>query len=457
MSAMEKGWRPEWRAALAAAGLVSVVGLTGFTNVGVKPLASGSKVSIEIFVGKDTTDPQAQITLLTKLIKGFEKQNPNITVTWSTYDSASQETSVLETSVATHTGPSVFEFGSTIVPTAYATGAFTVLTPKDWAALGGKAKFFQTQLGMSGPSPSQYIAVPEYVLPFALLYNKTMFQKAGIKAPPTTWTQFVQDAQKLTDPSKNVWGVAMDPSDPYDPWHIGWVLTRQRGGNFVNPSGTKALLDSPPSVAALTFWFDWMTKFHIASINDVTYKGADELQAFENGQAAMLVMQGPTLIPSLNQSPVAHDYAFAPMPTVPYGMSHMPPGGVPVQTFISGQYYCIPKYLTPAEFQAALKWIKYVTSVPQQRMFFTYYGYMPANINAYKNYAPLDTPEMKAFFTAEEHAYPTPFIGAWGTLEVAYGAASAKIADEIGTHTFKPGDIRAALVAANQAVQAQLK
>jgi multiple sugar transport system substrate-binding protein len=143
------------------------------------------------------------------------------------------------------------------------------------------------------------------------------------------------------------------------------------------------------------------------------------------------------------------------MPTIPYGMTKLPMGGVPVQTFISGQYYAIPQY-TPDR-QAALKWINFVTDVPQQRLFFQYYGYLPVNVKAYEGYTPLDTPLIKTFVAAEGHAYPTPFTGAWGQVEVAVGAASAKIADEIGTHTYHSGDLRAELASVNAAVQRALQ
>ena len=416
---------------------------------------TAASVTLNIFVGKNTSMPQVQDALMKRLIAQFERQNPGIKIDWSTYDSAAQENTTLQTSLVTRQGPDIFEFGSTLVPTAYSTNGFHVLTPQQWAFLGGRAKFFPAQLKLSGPNLSHLIAVPEYMLPFALVYNTAMFKAAGIKAPPTTWNAFVQDAKKLTIPAKNQWGTAMDPSDPFDPWHIGWVLTKQLGGDFVNANDTKATLDSAASVKALTFWFDWMTKFKIASPQDVTYKGTDILHAFENKHAAMLVMQGATLTPSLNASPVKGQYAFAPMPTVPYGMSKLPKGGVPVQTFVSGQYYCIPNYVK--NMQDALKWIRFVTSVPAQRQFFQAYGYLPANIRAYKGYAPLNTPMMKAFVQSEAGAYATPFTGAWGNLEVAYGGVSSQIADEIATKSFHPADIAVKLAAANTQVQAALQ
>lgn len=447
----------KWGSIFLAATLIGLgAGFSGGAS-GAAARAPGSpSVQLQVFLGQITTPPGAQTTVMKQFIAKFEKLNPSISVQYSTYSSASQETTTLETSLATHTGPSLFQFGSTIVPVADSTHGFINLTAQDWKAAGGKSRFFPAQLKMSGPTAKRTMAIPEFMLPFALLYNKAMFKAAHIKSPPKTWSAFVSDAQKLTKPASGQWGVAMDPSDPFDPWHILWLLARQQGGGFISKDGKTATMDSPIVKKSFQFWFDWMTNYKIADTHDVTFKSVDQLAAFEQQHAAMLVMQGATLTPSLESSPVKNDWAFAPMPTIPYGMTSIPKGGAPVRTFISGQFYAIPAYDSTAVQQAALKWINFVTSVPQQRTYFKYYGYLPVNAAAYKNYPPLDTPVVKSFVAAENKAYPTPWTGAWGPVEVAVGAASAKIAGEVGTGTFKSGDIDAALTSVNADVQKAL-
>jgi multiple sugar transport system substrate-binding protein len=448
--------RTLWTRSLAsgAAALLSASALVGGGIV--QPAeASTTPVTLEFLTGYSTSNPQGQAQMLNQFIKEFERQNPGVKVTYETYDSASQELTDIETSVASHQGPTVMDLGFLV--TAYATGQFYEFGPQQWKMLGGKQQFFQKQFGEAGPNPNAIYGVPWEINPFALVYNKAMFAKAGIKAPPTTWTQFVADAKKLTDPAKDQWGTGIDPADPLDPWHITWVMARQLGGNFVNANYTKATMATPPVVKALTFWFDWVTKYHIASPQDLAWKNADLLTAFEDGHIAMLPMQSYALVPALEQSSVKNDFAFAPMPTVPYGYKALPRGGVPVGTFISGDFLAVPKYVTGAQYTAAMKWIKFFTSVPQQREIFKVYGLLPVNVNAYKNYPPLETPVVKSLIQAEQHAYPYPFTGAWGNIEVAYGAVANKIADELATHTFKPGDIQALLQAADQQVQQYLK
>lgn len=412
------------------------------------PSTTGGK--LEMFTGKILNPPGVQDKVNKQLIDEFTKAHPGVQISWSTYTTASQETTKIETSVASGTGPDIFEFGSTVLPTAAATGDYVVLDTADWDALGGQKKFFSAQLKMSGLNPSQLIGVPEYMLPFALVYNKDLFSKAGVAKPPTTWTEFVDTAKKINNPSQNIWGTVMDPSDPFDPWHILWVLSKQFGGDFVSADLTKATMNTPQVYDANRFWFDWMSKYKIANIGDATFKGTDQLQAFDSGHVGMLVMQGPTLIPSLDKSAVAGKYAFAPMPTIPYGMSKLPAGGEPVQTFVSGQYLTIAKYSKVKPL--ALEWLKFMTDVPQQMVFMKEYGYMPAIHDAYTQ-PELQTPLWKAFVDAENHAYATPLTGAWGPIEVVVGGYSAKIAAAIATKSYQTGDLKKALTAAQDQVQ----
>lgn len=445
----------------AIAGLVAL-SVTYALPMTVSAATSGSQpVTLNLLVATSSSYETPEAAMYNKVfIPEFEKENPGIKVNFSTYNSSTQENTELQTSAATHQGPSIFEFGTSMVPTAYATKMFHVLSASDWAAIGGKSKFFSGQLTMSGPNPSHYIGVPDMMLPFAMLYNKTLFKKAGISSPPTTWTQFVNDAKRITNPAKNQWGTAIDPEDSYDPWKVGWQLTRQMGGNFLSSDLKTATIDSKASVQALTFWFDWVTKYHIASPNDLTYKSTDAMSAFENGNIGMVILQTATDIPSLKTSKVKHEYAFAPIPDVPYGMKSRPANGQPAQTIVSGQDLAIPTYVTGVQYQAALKWIKFFTDVKQEQMIFTHMGYLPVNKSAYNrssHFNALNTPMMKTFVKSEIGADPTPFSGAWGNLEVVYAGVTNSIATQIATNTFQGNHIAKLLTAANEQVQSSLQ
>ncbi|WP_081841574.1 extracellular solute-binding protein [Alicyclobacillus macrosporangiidus] len=441
---------------ILTAGVVTACGNangSGGNNTG---NANDSKVTISIDLPLYNVNPQAQKDFMNRVIADFEKQNPNIKVNWQTYASASQENTTLQTSLATKQGPDIFVLGSTFMPVAYSTKAFHVLSEQDWNTVGGRSQFLNSMLEMAGPSPDQDIGVPADNMPYVMVYNKKMFQEVGISSPPKTWTEFIEDAKKLTNPSKNQWGAVLDPADPYIPWRFCWTYARELGGDFISHDLKTATLDSQASIQALQFWMDWVTKYKIASPNDLTYKEADAIQAFEQGHAAMLMMEGTKVLPALDSSPVKNDYAVAEMPTVPYGMSSLPPGGEVVEGGLAGHYYAIPNYVTGNAYQASLKFIGFMSKVNQQRAKSEVDGYFPVTYDAYKGYARLDTPMMKPFVEAANKVGPTPFSPVWGDLEVIYASAVSKITNELATNTFKPGDIEAVLRAANAQVQAKI-
>ncbi len=206
--------------------------------------SSSQGQTLHVLIGYNSTYPTQQKQWMQQIASEFQKAN-GATIAWDTYSSSNEEQTKLQTSIVSGSGPDVFSFGTTFVPTAQATKGFTTLTDQDWKAVGGKDRFFQQQLTMSGSSPNQLIAVPWVMRPFAMAYNKDLFQKAGITAPPTTWTQFVQDAQKMTDPSAGVYGAEIDPSDTFDPWKIWWMFAEQMGGSFISQDLKTAQMNTP--------------------------------------------------------------------------------------------------------------------------------------------------------------------------------------------------------------------
>src|SRR5215470_16743982 len=439
-----------------AAGFPGILAACG--NSSSQPSATQTKAqpgTLVVYNSKDTAHPQQQSQLMDLIKQRFEQENQGSTFTWDTYASAAEEQTKLETAAAARQGPDIFEFGSTLVPTAYATNAFEVITNDLWDRVGGKKIFFAPQLTMSGPSPDKLIAIPETANPFAFLYNKKLFQDAGISKTPTTWNEFIDTAKALTNPAAGQWGVAMAPADGFDPWHKIWLFGIQKGVDLMDKTGKKGLLDSEGVVTACAFWLDWMARFKIASRQNATFKGADETKAFATGKIGMSVMTGPGGIVSFDKSPVAGQYAYTTGPTVPYGMSSMPSGGKPAQGFVSGQYLTIFKYSQNKDL--AMELIKIIVTPEIQYQFFNLRKQQPVVLETFNKYAELKQTPWDAFYQAELKAYPTPFFGSWGQLEVVLGQAINKMAAQIGvTGSYNMDDLRAALKQANQQLQASI-
>jgi multiple sugar transport system substrate-binding protein len=419
--------------------------------------ASGSKLSgqtLTVYTQAPTGSGAAQYKAYYTYIAKLFHQQTGSTLSWDYSSSGTQLSQTVESSVATHSGPDVFSVGSSYNGTVYGTHAFHVFTSADWAELGGRSSFVPRMLTMSGPSASQDIGVPFESIPFVMAYNTSLFAKAGIKSPPTTWTQWVSDAQAIQNADPGVSGASFSPQDPYGPWKPVWSYALQDGGNFTNAAGTQATFTSAPVQAALKFYFEQEYNYHIVPAADLTWQAAQETAAFTSGKTGMLAEATDELAPELKGTPAEGHVAFAPMPAVPYGMAARPASGQAAESIVSGNYYDIPSYVK--NIPLAIAFIKAATSPQAQLEQFKIFGWLPVTqtgIKEVESYSPASIP----FVKAEEASTPTAFTPAWSYIEDGMLAAISHIAQQLATtHSYSDSYALSQLQAENTVVQAHL-
>jgi len=97
------------------------------------------------------------------------------------------------------------------------------------------------------------VGIPALVDNLAVVYNKTLFAKAGLQPPGPgwTWQDFVADAKKLTNPAIKQFGTAyVTPGTEDTVWH--WEpLLWEAGGQLLTPDNKKAAFDSAAGLASL--------------------------------------------------------------------------------------------------------------------------------------------------------------------------------------------------------------
>ncbi|HEY7630480.1 MAG TPA: ABC transporter substrate-binding protein [Thermoleophilaceae bacterium] len=98
------------------------------------------------------------------------------------------------------------------------------------------------------------VGLPALVDNLALVYNKKLFDKAGLAYPTAnwTWTDFQNAALKLTDPAKKQFGWAYVADGSEDTVWRYWALLWQAGGAILNGDGTKSAFNSPAGVKAMS-------------------------------------------------------------------------------------------------------------------------------------------------------------------------------------------------------------
>ncbi len=157
------------------------------------------------------------------------------------------------------------------------------------------------------------VGIPALVDNLAIVYNKKLFDEAGVE-PPTeqwTWDDFRSAARALTDPTAQRFGWAY-PADASEDtvWHWEAMLW-EAGGDILTEDNSRAAFNSDAGVQALTALQQMAVEDESVFI-DTTNTKIDDL--FNSGRIGMVVT-GP--------------WALSSYPSVDYGVQIMPSFGDP--------------------------------------------------------------------------------------------------------------------------------
>lgn len=347
--------------------------------------------------------------------------------------------------------PDVLNIGNTWSATLQATRAFLPFDQTNMNAIGGKDKFLSTSLSASGAPGLVPTSVPLYGLSYALFYNKAMFHQAGIKTPPSTWSEFIHDAQILTKPSQGQWGVAIEGASITENAHWAFLLSQQQGGSLFNQQNVPTF-DSPQNVKAIQFYTDLISKYKVAAPQDAEYSTGTQSPAdFANKKAAMIVFQTGTINTVEADGMKPSDFGIAQVPV----FNPLPPGGKPIESHVAGINISIFK--DTQHKAAALEFVKFMTSTAEQVKLNKLYTSLPVVKGAYSDPA-FNTPAMRTFETIlAQHAAPMPLIPQEGQMETVMGGAVKQLlATAASGKSMTTSDIEAQLSSANQTMKADL-
>ncbi len=203
------------------------------------------------------------------------------------------------------------------------------------------------------------IGMPALVDNLALVYNKKLFDQAGIPYPTANWTwdDFRAAAQKLTDPSAKQFGWAYVADGSEDTvWRFDALLW-QAGGDILNSDNTKAEFNSSAGLQAATLLQQMATVDHSVYLDNGNGNYAN---LFNSGKIAML-FTGP--------------WDLSSFPDVDYGVQVLP--GLTTHQTISGPDQWVLFNNGSQRTQAAWTFLKWFTSAQQALIWSTQTGDLP--------------------------------------------------------------------------------
>ena len=220
--------------ALAAVGVTAVVMVAGCGSSGGGN--SGKTISVVMAEYSSHTQPY-----WTDVVSRFEKQHPDIHVNLRVIDWNTLLQQV-PTMISTHSYPDVLNFNaySTFASQGLLRPATQVLSPSV------AADFVPSFVASDTVHGTQY-GIPWIASVRALGYNKQAFAKAGISSPPSTWSQFVADAQKAKKAGYIGYCLPLGAEESQAEWSL-WMWAN--GGSWTTPSGQWSI-NSPQNVQAL--------------------------------------------------------------------------------------------------------------------------------------------------------------------------------------------------------------
>ncbi|XAS68733.1 extracellular solute-binding protein [Micrococcaceae bacterium Sec5.7] len=369
----------------------------------------GKGKTLSVLNGVLSQYPEEQKQWQSDIAAKFKAQT-GADVKFETFASANDELTRIQTSVVSGQGPDIYGLGTTFTPTAFATKAFVTLSDDDWKKVGGKDRFNQAALGISGPDKDHLAGIPFVSRPFVMAYNKDLLAAAGIDKPATSWDELAVQAKKMT--KDGTFGLATGYKDNFDPWKFIWAMSVQAGNPLVDGKNLK--LDDPTVKKAYETYFGWLTNDKIVDPASVGWSNSNAVAAFASGKAGYLMMTTSSSIPTLDKSAVAGKYAYTLMPTTAPGESSPKGDGANAASILSGDNLVVADYSRQKDL--AFAYIKLITSTEEQLNYQKTFGDLPANAEALKS---LTDPKLKPIADAAAKSKATPFTGAWGDIQLA--------------------------------------
>ena len=336
----------------------------------------------------------ARVTAMEQLIENFQAANPDITVTMTHFPYADYRTKVAA-AIPAGEGPDVVQLFYGWL-NDYVNAELIQPLPTDaFPPEQIEADFFPMVGAMR--RGDAYMALPTAVRSLALFYNERLFEEAGIEAPPSNLDELVEIAGKMTkrDGAGNVTQVGITSGMTAQDHH--WfreVLVRQFGGEPYHDNYRTVNYNTEAGQKALEF-YTGLEKTH--GVTQATFM--DEPQAaFKAGRAGMHI-DGSFRIGSLKD-----------IRGLKWGVAELPAGPDGTQSNYSSYWVNgITTKATGEKYDAAVKFMQYVTSDEAMQIWLDVVGELPAKPSVGMTDANASDPVFGPFIRGLSYANTTIF------------------------------------------------
>jgi len=192
----------------------------------------------------------------TSMVNAYNAANPNVKVNASNVPNSDFLTK-LRASATSNTLPDIAIGDLIWVPQINQMGTLADLSTMIPASILSDINPALTSYGNIG---GKQVSVPVSANNLGYMYNKTLYQQAGLdpNSPPTTWDELMADAKQITAATGKP-GYDLYTQAGTDGEGLTWnfqVNLWQAGGEFLNADNTAAAFNTDQGKQALQFWMD---------------------------------------------------------------------------------------------------------------------------------------------------------------------------------------------------------
>lgn len=351
----------------------------------------------------DTSNATNEAPTYQALVKEFEAANKNIKVKYVNvpFDQAQNK---FDTAAGASGAPDILRSEVGWTPAFAKKGFFLPLDGTE--ALADQAKFKSNLITQAQYDGKTY-GVPLVTDTLALVYNKQLFQKAGIAEAPKTWDDLKKDAATIKAKTgvDGYWGSTQA--------YYAQNFLYGEGTDTVDAAAKKITVNSDAAKKAYGTWLGLFSGKGLHKADTTADAYAHIQDAFVNGKVAAIV-QGPWEITNFYKGSAFSDKANLGIATVPAGSSGKagaPTGGHNLSVYAGSD---------KAHQEASLKFVNFMTSAKSQAAIALKNSTLPTRDDAYTDQVKAD-PGIAGYGTVLAAAQPRPalpeYSSLWGPLD----------------------------------------
>lgn len=356
----------------------------------------------------DTSDPTNEAPAFKELIKQFNEEYPNVKINYESVPFAEAQNK-FKTAAASGSGaPDILRAEVAWVPEFASLGYLYALdgTP----LLEEQDDFLPTPMSSNVFDGKTY-GVPQVTDTLALMYNKKLFEEAGIDAAPTTWDEVSDAAAKLKKVGAD--GIYINSGGYFTlPFIYG------EGGDLVDTEAQEIVVNSPEAVAGIQEAQDLVKSG--AAVKPVANDPYGTMMTlFKEGKVGMII-NGPWEVANIDGDPNFGGFDNLGVAPVPAGSAQ---SGAPV----GGHNYVIYEGMDEAKAEAAIAFVNFMSSAESQAFVAEELGLLPTRQSAYDLPEVQDNAKVAAFQPALESALPRPWIPEGGQFFAPLDEMATKV------------------------------